>query len=967
MNENTDLIAMDKIDQTINNKKEFKKQLKTSKTNNAKMELIEQTNVSRLILQNAGIVQDISQLNYLNGHLGPVVKKASTRGMFCDNIMIFKEISNTEINRKTGGCPILNNPQKYQEMYLSTLKNIFGDVSIKAKTVIKTSLQSQFKQNVADNNLLFRWKIALNQYQIRDKECGLCVNCQTEDNEEQINNEDTQTINKCLNPINGMLDFSNRLLQVEALDVNIYEIDLTRDLAGCANYDRIHEYLLNKFGEYDGVSGLTKRKVCGQNMVQWIDGVYRCKFYDKIIYNIECKNQNSKYGCNFSYNIDNTNDLYLEHSLNEFGRDEGLTRLEITAKCSKGLGTQEKALQTLTELTNKVNDCFDMYLNEYFEVFKNPLQNYIKNYCDIIQHQLLIKTTNNYYVVWSYNKQTQRIQGTSSKLHRSSQNKHAITCNTCVSCLSKNGICEQLKLTKLYKIDDEQEQHLSDRILSNLFLNVPLILQIDLTHKLDFGTNNKNNVFDKHPVNKILFKLPYVHTGILSKKQQFMKTSKTSEYIEQFNNPKLIIMYQQINQKRNIDHLQSRKPHILTDEDIKEQTPEITEMLNKFNGLTVKYDQTVNAEHLEDWDFSQEITERNIKLYGEYINDIVQLYKDKNELIEQQTAHKQTIKTIKEKTIKKIKHVNSIKGTQIITFIQSNRRQSKHIKKIMDNNDNLRIAIKWIVQAINKDFNTHIYYVVDVMGNMFTIDDNYFITCLNNQIGQTIDQTEDTELIETQTEEIKTKNIRYIIKYRHDDNKICSIFKTDKVDPKYTNNRTYIYCNNKDKDTEENKQTQLIHKEEQKEIKQINEEMDITNKRIEDVNERIDNNKDTQITLTNIKQTVYNKYKSIEELGEQLDTDEETNEEAKTKTIYSVEDIQYYIKGVETFYSVRLTGYDGYYKQNKYLRDVINKHINTVDEDNKQIKTAIKFKFFIDGKRYYVGDKTKKQSVIMLI
>lgn len=47
-----------------------------------------------------------------------------------------------------------------------------------------------------------------------------------------------------------MLDFSKRLLAVEALGVSIYEIDLTRDLAGCADYEHNYNYLLNKFGAY---------------------------------------------------------------------------------------------------------------------------------------------------------------------------------------------------------------------------------------------------------------------------------------------------------------------------------------------------------------------------------------------------------------------------------------------------------------------------------------------------------------------------------------------------------------------------------------------------------------------------------------------------------------------------------------------------------------------------------------------
>lgn len=200
-------------------------------------------------------------------------------------------------------------------------------------------------------------------------------------------------------------------------------------------------------------------------------------------------------------------------------------------------------------LTNKVNECYDLYLNDSFKVFKNPLQNYIKNYCDLIQYQLLITTKNNLYIVWSYNKQTQRIQGTSSRLNRQAQNKIAKKCDKCEDC-KNNAPCSDLQGSgKTYRIDSTQQQHTTDRVLSNLFLNVPLILSIDLTHKIDFGTNNKNNIFDGLPVSKIVFSSPYVQTGILAKKQQFLRTTKQPEYLQQFNNPKLNIMYQDIKQK----------------------------------------------------------------------------------------------------------------------------------------------------------------------------------------------------------------------------------------------------------------------------------------------------------------------------------------------------------------------------------------------------------------------------------
>lgn len=113
---------------------------------------------------------------------------------------------------------------------------------------------------------------------------------------------------------------------------------------------------------------------------------------------------------------------------------------------------------------------------------------------------------------------------------------------------------------------------------------------------------------------------------------------------------------------------------------------------------------------MQDWDFSQTITEKNIKLYGEYLNDLVGLYKDKNALLDTQTLHKQRLTEIKQDKAKKIKqtkeeaeqkkkHVNSVKGSRIVDFIKTKRINARSIKKIMTNDEDLRLAIKWIVYA----------------------------------------------------------------------------------------------------------------------------------------------------------------------------------------------------------------------------------------------------------------------------
>ncbi len=70
-------------------------------------------------------------------------------------------------------------------------------------------------------------------------------------------------------------------------------------------------------------------------MVQWIDGVYRTKFYDKITYNMLCRNQNDNFGSNFNLNLDCCEDRLLESTFQEFGRTHGITRLEITMKTTE--------------------------------------------------------------------------------------------------------------------------------------------------------------------------------------------------------------------------------------------------------------------------------------------------------------------------------------------------------------------------------------------------------------------------------------------------------------------------------------------------------------------------------------------------------------------------------------------------------------------------------------------------------
>lgn len=90
--------------------------------------------------------------------------------------------------------------------------------------------------------------------------------------------------------------------------------------------------------------------------------------------------------------------------MNEFGYKYGLTRLEITSSF------KELSQDIIDSLTLKIDECLILF-KESQCIYKNPLQNYINNYCNEITSQLLIKTQYNYYVIWSVNNKSKRVQG----------------------------------------------------------------------------------------------------------------------------------------------------------------------------------------------------------------------------------------------------------------------------------------------------------------------------------------------------------------------------------------------------------------------------------------------------------------------------------------------------------------------------------------------------------------------------
>lgn len=176
--------------------------------------------------------------------------------------MLYNEVKPEDIYT-TGGKPLLRDCKFYQDKYLPILKEIFGTCSIKAKTTVAQSKETEFTK-IIKTNKLFRWKLELNQMSVQ---------------------------------VDTFLDL---LKQLEArTEFNVYEIDFTVDLSGCTDYEQMRDYLTSK-GKNVQIS-----RTVGNNMVQWIENNHRCKFYDKIVYNIECKNQNETFGTNFCLNIDN--------------------------------------------------------------------------------------------------------------------------------------------------------------------------------------------------------------------------------------------------------------------------------------------------------------------------------------------------------------------------------------------------------------------------------------------------------------------------------------------------------------------------------------------------------------------------------------------------------------------------------------------------------------------------------------
>lgn len=250
-----------------------------------------------------------------------------------------------------------------------------------------------------------------------------------------------------------------------------------------------------------------------------------------------------------------------------------------------------------------------------------------------------------------------------------------------------------------------------------MFINLPLILSIDLSD-LKFHTHDKENSFETMPVKKIAFKKEYVHTGILTKKAQFLKTDKPKEYLQQFDTDKIRIMHQTKVSKKSITNLQSRGSHEVTTEQIREILDDET-FSNFLDSLAVKYDQTVTGEMVADWASNTASQQLNQTTIGKYLAKCVQTFQEYNDKINLINDKKNQVNEPARKAIRIIQETS----------------KPKELEKLTP--QTVRIAIKCIILTSSKQHKTSSVYVLDICDNLFITRDPYLCTCLRNETNCT--------------------------------------------------------------------------------------------------------------------------------------------------------------------------------------------------------------------------------------
>lgn len=285
------------------------------------------------------------------------------------------------------------------------------------------------------------------------------------------------------------------------------------------------------------------------------------------------------------------------------------------------------------------------------------------------------------------------------------------------------------------------------------------------------------------PVSKIGFRKPYIHTAILTKKAQFLKTSKPKEYIEQFDSEKIKIMYQTKVSKKSITNLASRESREISPEEIRDILDDET-FSNFLQTLTVSYDQTITADMLHDWSTYEDCYNLNNDAVGEYLKKCVKAFVDYNAQLNLINDKKNEIND---------------QARQAIKLIQQTTK-SKDLDKI--NPSTIRLALLNFVITTPKYDKTgkQTYYIIDKCNNLYKTSSSYLQACIRNE----------TNCI-TYTD--STKDVTYLVKFRADGDKIATYFWGDKT------NKLVYYGSKTDDQAEpidiieELKEAEILHEE----------------------------------------------------------------------------------------------------------------------------------------------------------
>ena len=328
--------------------------------------------------------------------------------------------------------------------------------------------------------------------------------------------------------------------------------------------------------------------------------------------------------------------------------------------------------------------------------------------------------------------------------------------------------------------------------------------------------------------------------------------------------------------------------------------------------LKIKYKQCITIEHISDWEYSQDMLNQYNTSICSYVREFTQLFNNyQNKL--------NILINMKDDQTKEIctEYLNILKNEQqTCTYLKEPISYgykvycviSRHSKQIPTNDEQISHSTLYLI--INDQSNTKKLYKWKPV-------DNYSKTVLLNE--KNYDKT-------TTEFKIESRKTTDFYRFRLDKKPLCTYLganlKENNKTIKYHNNTPDLIANTL---IEEVKQSEPIIEE----IKQQLEEC----KYIEQI-EDVDNK-------------TYKTYKNINDLP--ID-----------KNIhYTVTDIKKTVVVKIDTYAIQIDNGD-YFKINKFMKDIINTFLNN---DAKKIPH---FKFSIEEKAYYPGDKKGKLNVIKL-